>query len=140
VLDGNERNILRLIFCDPNVRAAQPDWKSAARSVVSAFRIEATRAGAQAAVTSLVDELVERSPEFAQIWHENSIMPFEGIVKRLQHPVLGPIALEHSSLGIDDRADLTMVVYTPATVRDRRALQSFLKDDEVETFYCRGLN
>lgn len=41
-----QRNILRFIFCDPRVRAAQYDWDSVARFVVAAFRADAARAGA----------------------------------------------------------------------------------------------
>jgi hypothetical protein len=34
-------------------------------------------------------------------------------VKRLQHPRLGPIALEYSAFAVDGRPDLGMIVYTP---------------------------
>jgi transcriptional regulator with XRE-family HTH domain len=64
-LPPEQRNILRMIFCDPRVRAAQFDWESVARFVVSAFRIDAARAGAAAEVEPLVDELCRSSPEFA---------------------------------------------------------------------------
>src|SRR3984957_16834163 len=44
------RNILRFIFLDPRVRAAQYDWERVARFVVGAFRVDAARAGAAAEV------------------------------------------------------------------------------------------
>ncbi|MET0290016.1 MAG: helix-turn-helix transcriptional regulator, partial [Pseudoxanthomonas sp.] len=37
-LPPEERNILRQVFCNPRVRAAQPDWQGVARFVVAAFR------------------------------------------------------------------------------------------------------
>jgi len=42
-------------------------------------------------------------------------------VKRLRHPVLGPIELEYSAFAVDGRPDLSMVVYNPVTssVADR---------------------
>src|ERR1700722_10000303 len=40
-LPPERRNILRMMFCDPGVRAAQYDSTSWARFVVSAFRIDA---------------------------------------------------------------------------------------------------
>src|SRR3954452_12420615 len=43
-LAPERRNILRLIFCEPRVRAAQHDWDSVARFVVAAFRADAARA------------------------------------------------------------------------------------------------
>jgi transcriptional regulator with XRE-family HTH domain len=47
-LPPSERNILRLLFSDSRVRAAQPDWQRVALFVVGAFRADATRAGAGA--------------------------------------------------------------------------------------------
>lgn len=129
-LPVGERNVLRLLFCDPQIRAVQAEWEHAARSVVAAFRIDAARAGAEAEVRPLVDELCERSPEFAALWRENHVQSFEGIVKRLHHPVLGLIALEYSAFPIDGRPDLAMVVYNPATTRDRQAVQSLLHPDD----------
>ena len=49
-LPPEQRNILRLIFFDPRVRAAQYDWEAVARFVVGAFRADAARAGAAAEV------------------------------------------------------------------------------------------
>ena len=40
------RNILRLMFADSRVRAAQEDWLAVARFVVGAFRADVARAGA----------------------------------------------------------------------------------------------
>jgi len=131
-LPPGQRNVLRLLFCDPKVRAAQSGWENVARSVVAAFRIDAARAGAEAEVMPLVDELCDRSPEFAALWRENNVQSFGGIVKRLHHPVLGLLALEYSSLAIDGRPDLAMVVYNPATTRDRQALQSLVQPEEDE--------
>ena len=60
-LAPEQRNVLRLVFCDPRVRAAQLDWEAVARFVVGAFRADAARAGAAAEVAALVDELCRLS-------------------------------------------------------------------------------
>src|SRR5579862_2377350 len=49
-LEPKQRNILRLIFSDARVRAAQLDWESVARFVVAVFRADTARAGAAAQV------------------------------------------------------------------------------------------
>ena len=54
-LAPERRNILRLIFCEPRVRAAQYDWESVARFVVAAFRADAARAGAVSHVAAFVE-------------------------------------------------------------------------------------
>ena len=55
LLPAAQRNILRLIFCTPRVRAAQVDWKSVAHHVVTVFRADVLRAGATREVEALVD-------------------------------------------------------------------------------------
>ena len=74
-LPPEQRNILRFIFLDPRVRAAQYDWESVARFVVGAFRVDAARAGAAAEVEPLVDELCRLSPEFKAMWRDNDVPP-----------------------------------------------------------------
>jgi len=117
-LPPEQRNILRFIFLDPRVRAAQYDWESMARYVVGAFRVDAARAGAAAEVEPLVDELCRLSPEFKALWRDHDVRSHGEAVKRIRHPVLGPIAFEYSAFAVDGRPDLSMVVYNPATPAD----------------------
>ena len=125
------RNILRLIFGDPRVRAAQYDWQSVARFVVAAFRADAARAGAAAEVGGLVDELCRLSPEFEALWRENDVRTYGEGLKRLRHPILGPIAFEYSSFVVDGRPDLGMVVYNPATSADADLIRAHLQSLDV---------
>jgi transcriptional regulator with XRE-family HTH domain len=121
-LPPQQRNILRFIFLDPRVRAAQYDWDSVARFVVAAFRVDAARAGAAAQVQPLVDELCRLSPEFAAMWRDNDVRTHGEGVKQIRHPVLGLIAFEYSAFAVDGRPDLSMVVYNPATPADAQKI------------------
>ncbi|MFA6114757.1 MAG: helix-turn-helix transcriptional regulator [Sphingomonas sp.] len=125
-LPPDQRNILRLIFCDDRVRAAQPQWESVARFVVSSFRIDAARAGADAEVAPLVDELCRSSPEFASMWRDNEVRTYGDGTKHLRHPEVGLIALEYSAFAVDGRPDLSLIVYNPATPDDRALIQSLV--------------
>src|SRR5580704_5067233 len=87
-LPPEQRNVLRFIFLDPRVRAAQYDWESVARFVVGAFKIDAARAGAVAEVEPLVEELCRLSPEFKEMWRDHDVRSHGEGVKRLRHPVL----------------------------------------------------
>ena len=121
-----DRNILRKMFLDPKVRAAQLDWESVARFVVSAFRADTARAGASEEVAPLIEELTRRSPEFAAMWQDREVRGYGEGLKTIRHPKAGTIAFEYSSFAVDGRPDLAMVVYNPASEGDRDKVRSLL--------------
>lgn len=114
-LPPGERNVLRFLFGNPEVRAKQHNWEGVARFVVGTFRADVARTGIASEVSDLVDELCRNSPDFARMWHENHVLGHSDgeNVKRLLHPVFGPIDMEYSLFGVDGRPDLGMIVYTP---------------------------
>ena len=122
-----QRNVLRFIFLDPRVRAAQYDWESVARLVVGAFRVEAARAGAASEVEPLVEELCRLSPEFKAMWADNDVRGHREGVKHIRHPLLGPIAFEYSVFAVDGRPDLNMVVYNLMTPADAEKIRSLIE-------------
>ncbi len=125
-LPPGQRSILRFIFSDPRVRAAQYDWESVARLVVGAFRADVARAGAAGKVGALVDELCRLSPEFEAMWRDNDVRSYGEGVKHIRHPIAGPIAFEYSAFTVDGRPDLAMVVYNPATPADAERIKSLV--------------
>ncbi|MET3900424.1 transcriptional regulator with XRE-family HTH domain [Devosia sp. UYZn731] len=127
-LPKGQRNILRMMFSDVRVRAAQDDWRNVARYVVGAFRADAARAGAGVEIRKLVDELSASSPEFKAMWAENAITGSREGIKRLHHPVLGTIELEFSNFAVEGRADLNMMVYSPASPDVMKQFQSLITD------------
>lgn len=126
-LAATERNILRRIFLDPRVRAAQSDWESVARFVVAAFRADAARAGAAKNVQALVDELCRLSPQFEAMWRDNDVRSHGDGLKTLHHPVAGPLTMEYSAFAVDGRPDLSLVIYNPATPADARRIRSLVE-------------
>ncbi|SFR86748.1 Helix-turn-helix domain-containing protein [Dyella sp. OK004] len=126
-----ERNILRLIFSNSRVRAAQEDWQSVARFVVGAFRADAARAGAVAEIGQFVEELSRLSPEFEVLWLANDVNAYGEGVKRLHHAELGLLELEFSAFAVDGRPDLGMIVYNPATSADEDRIRAYIKSRAV---------
>jgi len=125
-LPPKHRNVLRMMFLDPNVRAAQLDWESVARAAVAVLRADAARAGASARMKALVEELGAASPEFAAMWRDNDVSRFGEGVKHIRHPHGGLIAFEYSSFAVDGRPDLGMVVFNPATADDVEKVRALL--------------
>jgi len=126
-LPEGQRNVLRMMFRDRRVRAAQPNWQNVARFVVASFRADVARAGAAGNVQSLVDELCATSPEFAAMWRDNDVQAHGDGAKVLQHPVAGPLSMEFSAFAVDGRPDLNMVVYNPATPADAEKIRTLLE-------------
>lgn len=123
-----QRNSLRLVFTNPRVRGAMPNWENDARFVVAAFRADTARAGVTAYATALVDELCRQSPEFDAMWRDNDVRASYGeAAKQLRHPTAGPVALEYSAFAVGGRPDLSMVIYNPATAADADKVRSLLK-------------
>lgn len=125
-LPPDGRNILRLIFADGRVRAAQEDWARVARYVVGTFRADAVRAGASKEMERLVAELRQLSPEFEAMWLDNDVRATMDGVKRLHHPHLGVLELEFSTFAVEGRPELAMVVYNPATPVDADRIRAFI--------------
>ncbi|HEX2287069.1 MAG TPA: helix-turn-helix transcriptional regulator [Mycobacterium sp.] len=128
-LPMEERNIIRQFFCNPRIRAAQPDWEDVARFLVAAFRADVARAGAAKAAEGLVDDLRRRSSEFDLMWRDNDVRSFGQGTKCVQHPIAGPLRLEFSAFAVDGRPDLAMVVYNPATHGDARQIRSLVESE-----------
>ncbi|MGJ4913152.1 helix-turn-helix transcriptional regulator [Bradyrhizobium sp. HKCCYLRH2060] len=126
-LSEGQRNVLRMMFHDSRVRAAQSNWQAVARYVVASFRADVARAGAARNVQSLVDELCATSPDFAAMWRDNDVQGRHGDgVKVLHHPLAGPLSLEFSGFAVDGRPDLTMVIYNPATPEDADKIRALV--------------
>jgi hypothetical protein len=76
-------------------------------------------------VGPLIDELSRLSPEFRMMWRDNDVRDVHGeAIKRIRHPVLGPLAFEYSACSVDGRRDLSMCVYNPAAPADAEKIAS----------------
>ena len=128
-LSREQRNILRLMFGNSRVRAAQENWQSVARFVVGAFRADAARAGAGAGeeVARLVDELSRTSAEFAALWRDHEVVADCEGLKRIRHPEAGLLELEFSAFAVDGRPELGMIVYNPASQADADRIRAVME-------------
>ena len=107
------RNILRMMFSDERMLAAQDDWRNVARYIVGAFRADARRSGCGNPAVGRGTFRQQRG--FKAMWDDNEITGTREGLKRVHHPVLGAIELEFSTFAVEGRSDLNMMVYSPAS-------------------------
>lgn len=125
-LPAGERNVLRLIFCRPHLRATLPAWEQTARFLVASFRAETARTGTSKRARGLVEELSRRSPEFAAMWREHDVRA-HGEGTKFIRPAHGePVALEFSTFVVDGQPGLGLVIYTPATPGDAERVRALI--------------
>ncbi|MBJ3815443.1 helix-turn-helix domain-containing protein [Shimwellia pseudoproteus] len=129
-LAPRQRNVLRLLFTDPQARTVQEDWQRIAQFVVNAFRADVARMGGSSDAMALVDELSLASEEFAAFWQNNDVTHHSEGVKRLRHPALGLIELAFSTFSLDGRPDLQLLIFNPATPESQLAIQHYLAETQ----------
>src|SRR5215468_5775807 len=100
----SDRNMIRWVFRLPAsaVPWTDPDAVRFTRSTVADLRASYARYPADPGIRSLVTELLGSSPRFAEIWAEQDVQTRRPLVKRVEHPMAGPLEFECQVLHIPD--------------------------------------
>ena len=123
----HQRNALRMLF-GGGAHVRLPDWEANARFAIGVFRVEVARVGGSPEAAALAAELQASSADFRRLWAENDVRSHSVMVKRLVHPLAGPLALETSAFAVDGADGLSMIVFSPATPADAAAVASLLRN------------
>lgn len=108
----SERNMIRWLFRQPD---DDPHWDEEetvrfARGSVADLRAAYARYPGDRGIENLVTELLGTSPRFARMWAEQEVEERRSVVKRVNHPVAGPLEFECRVLHVPD-TDQRLVVY-----------------------------
>lgn len=125
-LPSDRRNLLWMMFTDPDNRARLVRWEPAARSVLSQFRAAAGQRPDDPRFAELVAALTRASPHFQQWWAEYPIRDFRPATVGLEHPQSGRIVLELFQLRLVEHPDLVMVMQVPPSNEDLQRVTSLL--------------
>jgi transcriptional regulator with XRE-family HTH domain len=125
-LAPEDRNLARKAFPAPaHAEATLYGISDAAEfrlNVVMQLRSTLARYPTDPAVTGLVDELRDTSPDFARLWERHDVQAAPMLTKTFRHPVVGEITVDCDTLTLTDR-DQHLVLYTaPQGSRDADAL------------------
>jgi transcriptional regulator with XRE-family HTH domain len=125
-LPTDERNSLRRLFLNPAMRTILPDWEENARFVLGVFRMDVARMGGSPEAAALIAELDAKSADFRRLWAENEVRNHGVGRKRYENPQVGPFSLEVQTFAVEGSDGLTMMVFTPVSAADARALAALI--------------
>jgi hypothetical protein len=105
-------NIVRQMFLDPSRRTLFPDWEDVARTLLQNVRARAASHAGDPAFVELVAGLRDESAEFRTWWDEHDVVRRTIGKKRVEHPIVGELILDHVAFSLPDHADIIVVAYT----------------------------
>ncbi|MDQ0396227.1 helix-turn-helix transcriptional regulator [Labrys monachus] len=112
-LDGDARNIMHMVFADPDHRRRMVDWDGLAPASLAMFRADSVRYAGDPDFERLIAILKAASREFRAWWPKQEVLrPFGGH-KRIDHPGAGRMVFEYTSLAVAEQPDMKLVAYTP---------------------------
>ncbi|GII55624.1 DNA-binding protein [Planotetraspora thailandica] len=106
-----QRNLARYLFLHPTAHTLFPDWDNQVRACVSRLRAVAGTAPDAPDLTSLVGELLLKSPDFAKLWERYDVTGRKPAHKTFHHPHVGTITLSAQSMHLEDTPGQRLGVY-----------------------------
>jgi transcriptional regulator with XRE-family HTH domain len=106
------RNLVRVVFGHPRAKAVFADWPAVARATVYALRLNAGRFPDDPGIAALVDELPAVSPEFAKLWHDQSVGALTRAFEVFVHPDAGRVELTYQTFDVHDAPGQQLLVGT----------------------------
>ncbi|NIA72107.1 helix-turn-helix domain-containing protein [Pelagibius litoralis] len=106
-----DRNIIRMVFADPDFRRRLPAWRDDAPRLLAQFRYDLATAPDDPAMLWLVKELKKVSPDFRR-WMEQPSM--ESCGRGVDDVLAGDstrLSFAHEILTVDEHRHLKMIVY-----------------------------
>lgn len=118
-----DRNLLRWITTDAGARELYLDWATVAAELVGVLQLESSAHPTDARITTLANELRQKSPEFAKWWTSPNPQGRTSGVKRFNHPIVGALHVDWEAFGVPDDATQTLFVYTGSNRAANEALR-----------------
>lgn len=104
-------NLARMLFLDPEARTLWTDWSAAAAATVAGLRLAEGVAPAEPRLRAVVQELLEGSPEFEELWRTADARGKRPAVKGFHHPEVGALTLRAHSFDVRAAPGQELVVY-----------------------------
>lgn len=103
-------NFARMVFLDPEGPRFFAEWEKVAADTVATLRQTWGRPAARGRVQPVIDELQTQSEEFARLWNSHAVASKSHETKSLDHPDVGPLALEYHTFEVSGISDQYLLV------------------------------
>ena len=114
-IPARERNFVRMLFLDDEVRGRYNDWRSMARTCTAFFRMSVVDRPEDPRLAEVVGELAVRDEDFREWWAERDVNYQTIGTKSLTHPAAGEFLLDWQLLrSPHDDGQTVMIMTAPA--------------------------
>ena len=122
-----DRNLLRMLFLDPDVRSRFVDWEPVARATVGFVRAAAP---SEPRLVNLIGELSLSDTEFRTWWAERQVSYAAFATRTFTHPLTGPYTLDWQVLRLPEDDQLLMVLTAPPDTGSLEVLHRLASPDD----------
>lgn len=110
-LGAPERNLLRMVFTNPDLRRRLPDWQQDASRLLAQFRCDLAIAPDDPVLQTLIEELCRLSPDFRRWWETPNMEGYDRGISSILDSSETLHNFAHEVLTVDEHRHLRMVVY-----------------------------
>jgi hypothetical protein len=123
---GPGGNILVEFFTDETCRDRYVHADALARSTVARFRADVADCFGRPEVERILEELNERSPEFAELWSSHEVLePMKSRTKELVHTEVGGLSFDVHEWELAADHEVQLVLHMPTVQDTREKLDAF---------------
>jgi transcriptional regulator with XRE-family HTH domain len=126
-----EYNAVWRIFADPMSYIYNPQWEQVAQRVLAEFRADSALYADEEWFKRLITDLQHISPEFRAWWPRHDVRGRTDARKDIEHPLVGRLMFEHTTLQVPTTPELKVMIYTPLPETDTLAKLQQLMDMKV---------
>lgn len=108
---AHSKNLLHVVFTEPNARSFYPDWAAVARDAVAGFRHGHGQAPHDPRIREVLAELLASSRDFAELWAHHDARRKSAQTKGFHHPEVGSMTLRMQTFDVRSSPGQELVVY-----------------------------
>jgi len=126
-LAKHDRNLLKLLVAPDSEAASNESYRDRVRRLTARLRWDYGRSARPEVLDTLIDEMLAKSPVFAEFWEKMEIAAhFEG-VHSINVSAVGEIKFRHTSFAIEQKPTQRLLVFSPLDTADAERLRHLME-------------